>query len=186
MSAHDRFLDRVGDVRDHLHRGTQVVAVALLGDDLGVDAACGGVVEAVGRHAGEALVVAQVQVGLSAVIGDVDLAVLVGAHRAGIDVQVGVQLAQPHGESAGLQQGAEGRGGNAFAEGRHHAAGDEDVPGHGRPVYEPESGDGKPVHAASRMRHVAASMRSREGRRSVVRDRGALRGGGGRRGNLGG
>src|SRR6202042_2617714 len=48
--------------------------VAPLGGDLRVDASGGGVVEAVGRHAGEALVVAQVEVGLGAVIGDVDLA----------------------------------------------------------------------------------------------------------------
>ena len=40
----------------------------------------------------EALVVAQVEVGLRAVVGDEDLAVLVGRHRAGIDVEVGVQL----------------------------------------------------------------------------------------------
>ena len=150
--ADDRLLDRVGDVRDHLDGRAQVVAAALLGDHLGVDAPRGGVVEAVGRHAGEALVVAQVQVGLGAVIGDVDLAVLVGRHRAGIDVQVGVQLAQPHGEAARLEEGAQGGGGDAFAEGGDHAAGDEHVPRHGRPVYGAESGDGKPALAGSRMR----------------------------------
>ena len=33
------FLDRVGDVRDHLHRRAEIVAAALLGDDLLVDPA---------------------------------------------------------------------------------------------------------------------------------------------------
>ena len=39
--------------------------------------------------AGEALVVAEVEVGLGAVVGDEDLAVLERAHRARIDVDVG-------------------------------------------------------------------------------------------------
>ena len=40
----------------------------------------------------EALIVAQVQVSLGAVVGDKDLSVLVGAHGAGVHVEVGVQL----------------------------------------------------------------------------------------------
>ena len=39
------FLDRVGDVRDHLHGGAEIVAAALLGDHLGVDPPGGGVVQ---------------------------------------------------------------------------------------------------------------------------------------------
>ena len=41
---------------------------------------------------GEALVVTEVQVGLAAVVGDEDLAVLEGAHRPRIDVDVRVEL----------------------------------------------------------------------------------------------
>ena len=37
-------LMRVGDVRDHLHRGAEIVAAPLLGDHLGIDAPGGGVV----------------------------------------------------------------------------------------------------------------------------------------------
>jgi len=40
----------------------------------------------------EALVVAQVEVGLGAVLGNEHLPVLEGAHRAGIDVDVRVEL----------------------------------------------------------------------------------------------
>ena len=69
-------------MRDDLDRLAQVVAVPLLLDDRQVDLA-GGVVAVAGeRGVGEALVVAQVEVGLGAVVEDVDLAVLVGAHRA--------------------------------------------------------------------------------------------------------
>ncbi len=33
------FLDRVGDVRDHLHGRAEIVAAPLLGDDVAIDAA---------------------------------------------------------------------------------------------------------------------------------------------------
>ena len=47
----DEFLDRVGDVRDHLDGGAEIVAAPLLGEDFLVDAAGGDVVLA-GRRAG--------------------------------------------------------------------------------------------------------------------------------------
>ena len=40
----DEFLDRVGDVRDDLDGGAEIIAAPLLGDDLLVDAARGDVV----------------------------------------------------------------------------------------------------------------------------------------------
>ena len=67
----------------------------------------GDVVALVGGAAGEALVVAEVEVGLGAVVGDEDLAVLGRRHRARIDVEVGVELAQPHLVATGLQHRAE-------------------------------------------------------------------------------
>ena len=85
----------------------------------------------VARRAGEALVMAEVEVGLRAVVGDEHLAVLVGRHRARIDVEVGVELAQAHVVAARLQERAERRGSETLAERGDHAAGDEDVPRHG-------------------------------------------------------
>ena len=78
----DELLDRVGDVGDDLDGGAEIVAAALAGDDLLVDAARSDVVRLAGGDAGEALVVTEIEVGLGAVVGDVDLAVLVGRHRA--------------------------------------------------------------------------------------------------------
>ena len=89
--------------------------------------------------AGEALVVAEVEIGLRAVVGDVDLAVLIRAHRARIDVEIGVELAQPHLEAARLQQRAERRRRQTLAERGDHAAGDEDEPRHGPTLWN-ESG----------------------------------------------
>ena len=59
---------------------------------------------------------AEIEIGLGAVIGDEDLAVLIGAHRPRIDIEVGIELAQPHLEPTRLQQRAERRRANALAE----------------------------------------------------------------------
>ena len=80
----------------------------LLGDDVLVDPARGDVVGARRWEAGEALVMAEVEIGLGAVVGDEDLAVLRRAHRARIDVEVGVQFAQANPIAARLQERAEG------------------------------------------------------------------------------
>ena len=104
----DPVLDLVGDVRDHLHGVAEVVAAPLLGDHRGVDLAGGDV--GLGRQVGveEALVVADVEVGLGAVVGDEDLAVLERVHRAGVDVEVRVELL--HGDAAGRGPSAGCRG----------------------------------------------------------------------------
>jgi len=64
---------------DHLDRRAEIIAATFLGDHLGIDAAGRrDIVVAVRRHAGEALVMAEIEIGLGAVVGDEDLAVLVG------------------------------------------------------------------------------------------------------------
>ena len=125
----DAVLDLVGDVRDHLDRAAEVVAAALLADHRVVDRAGGHVGRARGVRVGEALVVAEVEVGLRAVLGDEHLAVLERRHRAGVDVDVGVELLQRDLQPAGDQQAADRGRGDALAERRDHAAGDEDVAG---------------------------------------------------------
>ncbi len=64
----------------------------------------------------EALVVADVEVGLGAVLGHEHLAVLEGAHRPGIDVQVRVEFLDLHLQAACLQQAPERSGGDPFPE----------------------------------------------------------------------
>ena len=56
------------------------------------------------ERVGEALVVAEVEVGFAAIVGDVDLAVLVRAHRAGVDVDVRVELLQRDLVAVSLEQ----------------------------------------------------------------------------------
>ena len=129
----DARLDLVGDVRDDLDGVAQVVAAALLGDHAGVDLA--------GRHVGragqadvqETLVMAHVEVGLRAVVGDEDLAVLEGVHGAGVDVQVRVELLHVDPQTAQLQQPADAGSGEALAQAGGDSPGNEQVPGTDRP-----------------------------------------------------
>ena len=79
---------------------------------------------------GEPLVMAQVEVGLRAVVEDVDLAVLVGAHRPGVDIDVGIELLEPDSQTPLLQQHADRRAGQPLAQRADHPAGHEDVLGH--------------------------------------------------------
>src|SRR5271168_3009830 len=76
VAVADEFLDGVGDVRNDLDGGAEIVAAAFLGEDFLIDAAGGDVVLPRCRPSGEALVVAEVEVSLGAVVGDKNLAVL--------------------------------------------------------------------------------------------------------------
>ena len=108
-------LDFVGDVRNHLHGLAQELAAPLLVDDRQVDLA-GRVVRVAGQRAvREPLVVAQVEVGLAAVVEHVDFAVLIGAHRARIDVDVRIELLHPHAQAACFEQHADRGAGQPFA-----------------------------------------------------------------------
>jgi hypothetical protein len=123
----DAALDLVGDVRDDLHGLAEVVAAALGVEHGGVDRAGGGVGVAGEALVDEPLVVAEVEVGLAAVVGDEHLAVLEGVHGAGVDVDVRVELLHRDPEPPGLEQAAEGGGGDALPQRRSHATRDEDV-----------------------------------------------------------
>ncbi len=123
----DPVLDLVGDVRDDLNGRAEVVAAALALDDRVVDPAGRDVRGACRVDVGEALVVPEVQVGLGAVLGHEDLAVLVGRHRARIDVDVRIELLQPDAEPARHEQAADRCRGDPLSEGRDDPAGDEDV-----------------------------------------------------------
>ena len=127
--AADPVLDLVRDVRDHLDGLAEVVTLALAAEHAVPDATLG-VVRAPGEVlVEEALVVADVEVGLGAVLGDEDLAVLERAHRAGVDVEIGIELLDVDLQAPRLEQPTKRRSGDALAQGRDDAAGDEDVPG---------------------------------------------------------
>ena len=125
-------LDRVCHMRNHLHGRAEIITAPFAGDDVAIDPARGDVVCLPRRNPGEAFIVAQVEVGFGPVVGHIDFAMLVGAHRARIDVEIGVELADADTKSARLQQCRKACRHKTFAERGDHAAGDENVPRHGR------------------------------------------------------
>ena len=128
----DEILDFVGDMRNHLNRLAEIVAAPFVFEHVGVDPARRDRIRHARRDPGKAFVMPEVQIGFRAVVGDENLAMFKRAHRAGIDVQVGVQLAQTHRIAPRLKQGTQRCGRQPFAKGRHDAARDEDVPRHMR------------------------------------------------------
>ncbi len=128
--APDPVLDLVGDVRDDLDGAAEEVTTALLLDHRTVDASRRRV-RALGKVlVDEALVVAEVQVRLAAVLGNEDLTVLPRVHGPRVDVDVGVELAHRDAEAAALEEAAERGGGEALPERARDSAGDEDELAH--------------------------------------------------------
>ncbi len=128
LGAHAR-LDLVGDVRDDLDRVAEVLAAPLARDHLGVDLAGRDVRGGFEVDVEEALVVADVEVRLGAVLGDEHLAVLERVHRPGVDVEVRVELLHGDAQAARAEQTTEAGRREALAERGGDAAGDEDVRG---------------------------------------------------------
>ena len=120
---HHVALDLVCDVRNNLDRLAQIGSAALLVDDALVYAARREAVVARGVDVGEALVMAQVQIGLVAVGRHIAFPVLVGVEGTRVYVQVGIEFLNRHAESARKQQSRKRCRYNAFAKRGHYAPG---------------------------------------------------------------
>src|SRR5205807_3841792 len=88
----------------------------------------------------EALVVAQIEIGLRAIVGDEDFAVLEGTHGAGVNVQIRIELLAGDFQSAAFQQATDGCGCNPLTQRRDHAAGNEYILSHSLPPVELKPG----------------------------------------------
>ncbi|CKT31595.1 Uncharacterised protein [Mycobacterium tuberculosis] len=73
---------------------------------------------------------AEVEVGLCAVIGDEHFTMLEGRHRAGVDIDVRIELDEGDLEAARFEDRGERGGGDSLAKGRYDTTGDEDKFGH--------------------------------------------------------
>ncbi len=94
----------------------EIIPPSLLGYDGVVDLACGEVVLSREFGVGETLVVAEVEVRLRPVVCDKDLAVLKGAHGAGVHIYIRVELLYGYGKAARLEERAHGGAGKTLAE----------------------------------------------------------------------
>ena len=115
----------VGDVGDGLDGASQIVASALLGDDGAIDGAGGDIGGAGEVDIDESFVVAEVEVGLATVLGDEDLAVLVGGHGAGVYIEVGVEFLDGYVDTVALEDAADGGNGDALANRADDSTGNE-------------------------------------------------------------
>ena len=132
IAGADEIHDRIRHMGNDLHSCPQKITAPFLGDDVLVNPPRCDVVLLVGMTSGEAFVMAQIKIGFRAIIGHKNLAVLIGAHGARIDVEIGIKLPQTDLVSPRLQQGPKGCRCEAFSEGRNHAACNENVTRHGR------------------------------------------------------
>src|SRR5919198_2627300 len=109
-------LDLVRNVGNDLDGLAEELTPALLRDDGLVDGTGGDVRSPVEALIGEPLVVAEIEIGLRAVVEHEHLAVLERVHGAGVDVDVGVELLEGDPETAGLEEAPQRRGGDALPE----------------------------------------------------------------------
>ncbi len=126
-TGNDALFDGVGDVRDNLYGGAQIVATALFAQNVGVDTASREVVTTGHFGANEALVVTQVQIGFGAVFSNEHFPVLDRAHGTRIDVDVRIQFHHGHIEATGFKNGCEGGCGNAFTQRGYNPAGHKNI-----------------------------------------------------------
>ena len=91
-AAHHGFLDLVRDMRNNLHGSPEVIATALLGDNFFVDTTSRVVTRATALNRGKTLIMTEVKIGFSTIIGDIHFAMLERAHGSWIYIDVGVQF----------------------------------------------------------------------------------------------
>ncbi len=117
-----RFLISSVTCGNHLHRFAEIIAAPFLVEDGLIDLAAGKIVDAGQLDVGEALIMAEVEVRFRAVVEHINFTVLIGAHRARIDIEIRVELLQRDFQAAIFEQRAQGRRRQAFAQRTHHTA----------------------------------------------------------------
>ena len=123
-------LDFVRDVRNDLNGVTEILSVPFTLDHAGVNLTRCDVSRPVQVDVEKTLVVPDVEVGLGSVVRYENLTVLERVHRAGVDVEVGVEFLHHHSQATTRQKVTERGSSEAFAEGGNNASGHENVPRH--------------------------------------------------------
>ena len=123
----DKALDFICNVGDGLHSGSKVLATALLGDDIGIDLACGQVGVLIQVFINKPLIVSQVKVGFCAVLSHIDFAVLIGTHGSGVNIDVWVQFLRGHLQPSRFQQTPQRCCCDTFTQTGHNAARHENI-----------------------------------------------------------
>ena len=90
-----KFFNFIRDMGDNLDGFAEIIAATLFFQHGGIDPTRGDRIGHAGGHAGEAFIMAQIQIGFCTVIGYKYFAMFEWGHRSRVDVQVGIKLAQP-------------------------------------------------------------------------------------------
>src|SRR5712691_7904055 len=104
----DAIFNLAGNMGDHLDSPTQVLTSSFLANHCRIHLPGCDVVRLVGRFISKTLIVSQVKVSFSAIIGDKDFAMLIGGHCARVNIDIGVQLHERDGDSAIFEQTPQG------------------------------------------------------------------------------
>ena len=118
----DAVFDFVRDVRNHLNGLAEIFSLALVVEHGLINLAAREIVQARELYVGEALVMAEVEVRLRAVVEHINLAVLIWRHRARIHIEIRIEFLERDLEAAIFEQRAERGGRQTFAERTHHTA----------------------------------------------------------------
>ena len=113
----NEILDFVGDMRDDLDGFAQIFPTSFLADDGFINLPGGEVVHLVHPGGNETFIMAQIQVGFRAVVGDEDFAVLERTHRAGVHIDIWVQLDHGDFKAARFEDGGKRCGGDTLTQG---------------------------------------------------------------------
>ena len=112
----DAGFDFVRDVRNNLDSFAEVITATFSGQHILINLSAGQVVTSPEHTTGEPLVVSEVEIGLRPVVEHINLAVLVRAHRARVDIEIRVEFSHGDPQAAAFEQCAERGGGKTFAE----------------------------------------------------------------------
>jgi len=123
----DRTLDLVRDMRNDLNGLAQIPPRPFTRDHAAVNASSRVIAVLIARYPGKPLVMAEVQIGLPSVFGDIHLSMLVRRHRSWIDIQIGVQFLHADAVSALLEQQANRGRRQTLTERRHDTARHKDM-----------------------------------------------------------
>ena len=118
--------DFVGEMGNGLDSAAEEIAAPLAGNQRQVGLAGGNIAVAGQFHIDEPLVVAQIQVGFAAVAGNENLAVLVGGHRAGIHIEIGIQFDDGNGQPLAFEDASDRGDADPLADRADHAPGYKD------------------------------------------------------------
>ena len=126
----DEFFYLIRDMGYRLDSGAQITTLALAVYDIGIDLTGRQVREPVEVLIDEPFVMTQIQICLSTVLGDIDLAVLIRAHGSRIHVDIWIEFLGCDRQPARFQKSSDAGCSNTFTKSGNNTACHENVFGH--------------------------------------------------------